>query len=117
MKNLDKAILAQFMGGDEFYRHNIMRSICYTEGVRYVAEEGGAYWLIDKIATSQLDPKIAREEFQVWKLAVTGSTATLTCDDGDGNIVHAEHITYTDFPLSEIELWFTNQMILLPSEN
>jgi len=60
---------------------------------------------------------VAAEEFQVWKLAVRPDrTATLTCDDGNGNIVFTKEIKYTDFPLDEITLYFTNKVIHLPSE-
>jgi hypothetical protein len=34
-----------------------------------------------------------------------------------GNAVYRKRIEYTDFPLAEIELYFTNGVILLPSEN
>jgi uncharacterized protein DUF6876 len=39
--------------------------------------------------------------FQLWKLAVDldRHTATLTCDDGNGNIVFSKQIEFTDFPL------------------
>ena len=43
-------------------------------------------------------------------------TATLACDDGNGNIVYSKQIEFTDFPLDEISLYFTNGVILLPIE-
>lgn len=109
--------LSQFTGTDHYYRHGLCRNITYTDGVKYVAETAGAYWLIDKIATNQLEPKIRREEFQAWKLRVNDSAGVLTCDDGNGNIVHSEEITFTDFPLDEIDLWVEGTVILLPSEH
>jgi Family of unknown function (DUF6876) len=45
-----------------------------------------------------------------------GHTATLTCEDGNGKAVYSKAIEYTDFPLPEIALYFTNSTILLPSE-
>ena len=57
------------------------------------------------------------EAFQVWKLKVNADrTAALTCDDGNGNILHTQEIAFTDFPLDEIKLYFTDNTILLPSE-
>jgi len=32
---------------------------------------------------------------------------TLTCDDGNGNIVYRQERDFTDFPLPEIALYFT----------
>jgi hypothetical protein len=78
---------------------------------KYVAEQAGAYWLLDEIAFAQRgDKNVAGEEFQLWKLM-------LTCEDGNGNAVYSKAIEYTDFPLPELALYFTNSVILLPSEN
>lgn len=115
--SITHADLGQFTGTDHHYRHGLCRSITYTDGVRYLAENAGAYWLVDKIATNQLRPRIKREEFQSWKLKVDGTQAVLTCDDGNGNIVHREKIDFTDFPLDHIELWVEGTVILLPSEH
>jgi hypothetical protein len=45
-----------------------------------------------------------------------GQTATLTCDDRNGNIVFTKRIEFTDFPLEKITLYYANKTILLPSE-
>ena len=64
----------------------------------------------------------AREKFQVWTLKVhLDSTAELTCGDGGkagkkSKTVFRKAIAFTDFPLPEIELWFTDGVILLPGE-
>ena len=57
----------------------------FTDGAKHVADEGSAYWLLDIIAIAQrYQPRIAGEEFQVWKLAVRPDrSATLTCEDGN----------------------------------
>lgn len=116
---LTHADLSQFTGSETFYRHGLMRNVVYTEGVQYLAERASAYWLIDKVATLQMEPKVRAEAFQAWKLDVTGSTATLACDDGNGNIVYSERIDYTDFPLDTVSLWAVqgeHRTIMLPSE-
>ena len=86
-------------------------------GAQYLAEHGGAYWLLDEIAIIQpYNKAVSAEEFQV-KLAVgPDRTATLTCDDGNGNIVFTKEIEFADFPLDEITLYFANNVIHLPSE-
>ncbi|SFK90008.1 DUF6876 family protein [Methylocapsa palsarum] len=117
-KTLTKADLAQFTGTDNWYRHGLVRDVLYTDGVAYVAQTAGAYWLIDEIAFAQRGEKrVASEEFQFWKLKVKPDhTATLTCEDGNGRAVFSKVIEYTDFPLEEIGFYFTNKTILLPSE-
>lgn len=110
--------LRQFTGSDNWYRHGINRSVLYTDGARYLAEKGGAYWLLDTIAIAQQhEQRVNREEFQVWKLQVRPDrSATVQCDDGNGNIVYTQEIPFTDFPLDEVMLYFANNVIHLPSE-
>jgi hypothetical protein len=117
-KSLNAADLAQFTGSEQWYRHGIVRDVLFTDGAKYVADAGGAYWLLDEIALAQrYEKSVAGEEFQLWKLKVhSDRTATLTCDDGNGNVVFTKAIEYTDFPLPEIALYFINKTILLPSE-
>lgn len=118
--NVQKALpdLGQFTGSETWYRHGLVPGVVYTEGVRYVVEKAGAHWLIDKIATLQMDPVVAHNPFQVWKLEITEGVqgATLTMEDGDNNKVYTEDIDFTDFPEPGITLWFTDKTILLPGE-
>jgi hypothetical protein len=118
-KSLTAADLRHFTGTEKWYRHPFVRTVLYTDGVQYVAEKGGAYWLIDDIAFAQRGNKrVAAEEFQLWRLRVhPNHTGTLTCEDGNGKVVFTKALTFTDFPLEEITLYFTNGVILLPSEN
>jgi hypothetical protein len=44
------------------------------------------------------EKKVPAEPFQVWKLAVSGNTATLVCEDGNDNRVFSKDIPFTDFP-------------------
>jgi hypothetical protein len=117
-KVLTHSDLRQFTGSERWFRHSTLRKILYTEGVQYLVEKGEAYWLLDKIAANQLEPKIRAEEFQVWKLKVNENcTGTVTAEDGDGNVIHSEDIRWTDFPLDQVELWVEGNTILLPSEH
>lgn len=47
--------LAQFTGSECWYRHPLYPSITYTDAAQYVAEAGGAYWLLDAIVSHQHD--------------------------------------------------------------
>jgi hypothetical protein len=119
ISKLTKADLKQFTGTEYYYRHSINRRVLFTDGVKYLADKAGAYWLLDEIALiQQYDRRVAVEEFQVWTLSVgADDTASLKCDDGNGNVVFSKDIEFTDFPLDEIELWFANDVIYLPSEH
>jgi hypothetical protein len=119
---ITKDDLRQFTGSTQWFRHSLNRAVLYTEGAQYLAEHAGAYWLLDEIAIAQrYERNLKGQPFQVWKLTVSNSTATLACDDGNGKTLFAKHIDYTDFPLPEIELWVEDDggctVILLPSEH
>lgn len=113
--------LRQFTGTERYYRHTLSgRAFKYTDGVKYLADTAGAYWLIDEIVFSnQAEIEQECEGFQSWKLKLgENNTAVLTCDDGNSNVVYRKDITFTDFPLPEIELWVEGgDVILLPSEH
>lgn len=114
---LTENTLRQFTGSEQWYRHGINRNVSFTDGAKFVADEGGAYWLLDTIALCQMEPCVKAEEFQVWKLSVNPDrTATIACGDGNGNVVYTQQVPFTDFPLDEITLWFVNNVIHLPSE-
>lgn len=114
---LKKEDLAQFTGTEQWYQHAIVRSVKYTDGAKYVAETGGAYWLLDQIAIAQrFELRLKTEAFQVWKLTVMNGRAVLRCEDGNDNVLLTEKIPFTGFPLDEITLWYASGVIMLPSE-
>jgi hypothetical protein len=94
--------LAGYTGSDEIYRHSLVASFNYTEGVRKFAIEAGngAYWLLDILATEPVITRFVRQEgFALVLLKITGSKATLTVDDGNGSApVFTQEIKYTDCP-------------------
>jgi len=117
-KTLTKSALQEFTGTEQWYRHSLVPTVLYTDGARYVAQNGGAYWLLDEIAIAQAHiPAVTSEEFQVWTLMVNDEqSATLTCEDGNKQTVFTKPIPFTDFPLDKITFWYCNRVILLPSE-
>jgi hypothetical protein len=125
-----EAALPHFTGSEEY--HSVVYPwlrdcpLLLTDGAKYMADNAGvigntAYWLIDTIASYQREKKIATQEFQVWKLVVTGTQGKVTCDDGDNHILITQEIPFVDFALDEISLYAIREqgagiVILLPSE-
>ena len=107
----------QFTGGDNFFAHKLNRNILYTEGVRQMAEDCGAYWLIDIIASYQYG-RVKSQPFQTWKLTLnkTGNGAKIVCEDGNENKIVSQRIPFTVFKYKEATLWCVDGTILLPSE-
>jgi hypothetical protein len=115
---LTRAELTQFTGTENWYRHALVRTVLYTDGVQYLAERAGAHWLIDEIALAQrYQPEVAAEEFQLWRLTVHDDRrAILACENGNGDVVLTKEIPFTDFPFDEIKLYSVSNTIMLPSE-
>jgi len=116
---LTEADLAQFTGTSTYYQH--LLGVQYTDGVHYLAERAGAYWLIDAIASWQIDPRVHRDpmlqRIQFWKLVVNDDrSALLVCERDEGDIAVSQEIPFTDFPLKQVRLYFQNGVVLLPSE-
>ena len=116
---LSQADLRQFTGTERWYRHGLNRNVLFTDGAKYVADQADAYWLLDLIALAQRCQKsVSRAPFQVWALAVRpDNSACVTVEDGNYNRLWAHTIPYTDFPIAGITLWFSNNVIYLPSEH
>lgn len=122
--------LGRFTGSQVFYRHPLNRRVVYTEGVQFLAEAAGAYWLVDAIASYfgtdlmraviEADRRIAN--FQVWSLEVVESRAvlTMTADAGVPTAI-SQPIGFTDFPLERVDIWagFDGETwtLYLPSEH
>lgn len=121
----------QFTGDLERYRHPLKPYVIYTPGVKYVAVEGEAHWLIDAIASyfGTVPMEIAMfndariQSLQFWRLDVNeNNTAALTAraDSGVEPFVRQE-IPFTDFPLDHVDIWAgfdgTYWTLYLPSEH
>lgn len=122
--------LKSFTGDLERYRHPLVRRVIYTPGVKFVAEHGGAYWLIDELAfyiadaafvkACKRDPRI--RDIHFWSLKVADQRGTLAARvDSDVEPFYTKQIEYTDFPLDQIDVWAAydgeHWTLYLPSEH
>lgn len=111
-----QAGLGQFYCSEVYYEHWLGRLV-YTEGVKFLAENAGAYWLLDAIASYQPQPEVASEPFQIWTLVVKDRSGTLSMRaDSNRPVLVSQEIEFTDFPLPEFKLWLTDGVLILPSE-
>ena len=126
-----KTELSQFNGTENYYKHSL--GFSYTDGINFLAENAECYWLLDAIGSYQhklrLNPML--RDFQLWLLVVGNNhpfikpeaecMAVLTCWEdtpvkGKKPAV-SQQIHLTDFPLSEIKLYFEFGVLLLPTEH
>jgi len=110
--------LAQFCGTETWWKHWTGR-ITFTDGVKFLAEKAGAFWLIDLVASHQT-ARLRQEEFQLWILAVDRdktpmAVATCQADTGKPLLVRQE-IDHTDFPLPSVKLYLVDGVLMLPNE-
>jgi hypothetical protein len=113
----DPSMLSHFTGNEHYYRLN--RRCLITDGIKYLADEGGTYWLLDAAASYLLELGIS-DWFVLVRLVVNHSKAVLTLEDGNGAVHASQQIPFTDFSLAEQVMyacWDRNQWVLmLPSE-
>ena len=113
-----RASLRTFTGTTEYYQHP--SGMRFTDGVHFLAETAGAYWLLDLIASWQ--PKVLRDpwlqEFQLWELFVRDDkSATLVCSRDSEDKAFQQEIEFTDFPLEYVKLYVERGVVLLPAEH
>ena len=82
------------------YQHWTKRLV-FTSGIHALAEEHGAFWLIDVVASHNgHNARLRQEEFQLWRLRLNGKggcTVSAHRDSGEPAIV-SQDIEYTDYP-------------------
>jgi hypothetical protein len=111
--------LAQFICTENYYRYSpLFRNFILTDGTKYLADEAGAYWLMDAIASHI--GSYRQDTFVVANLQKRPADWLLTIDDGNGKAYVKQEIEFSDFPLDSIKLYVCKQddmwVILLPSE-
>jgi hypothetical protein len=109
-----RSALPHFHGTQQWHRYSpLFRQALLTDGVLFLCENAGAYWLADAICShiftdrKKFSPQA--NPMQFWKLTVKDSKATLTCRDGGklgapSIVLARQEIEYSDFPLDEIEV-------------
>lgn len=118
MKNEQELLaeLRHFTGTTQWFHLPQFRNYRYTDGIRYLAQNAECYWLLETIFSNQLIGEIRVQPFQFWRVFVEDSSAVIKVEDGKKNLVKEFKIEYTDFPIKEFSLWFTDGVLLLPTE-
>lgn len=110
--------LKQFTGTEQYLRIN--KQVVITDGVGYLAEEAGSWWLLDLFSSYLGTIDKIKHPFVCLTLNVNDSQAKTVIDDGNGNVLAEQEIEYTDFPLATIKLyacWAQKfWVVMLPSE-
>lgn len=106
--------LAQFTGSENVYFNPLFKQFQYTEGVKFVSDNGCAWLVIDILAHLQTNRQLREEGFLVFKM--NKAEKKLTIEDGDYNVLASQDYICCDLPVDEVVIWFANGTLLLPSE-
>ncbi len=126
---LENKLALHYNGTNNYYSYPL-GNFTFTDGVKTLADEGGgggAYWLIDIIASYQRDKKMQKacNGFQVWKFKkdAVGKGFIVNCYDGNSEVaIISQKGEYADLQLDEITLWVEDggpdgkPVLMLPSE-
>jgi hypothetical protein len=107
-----------FVGTFAYHTHKIGDlKLLLTDGCDYIRREAESYWLFDSILAYQMDKTVRGLYHQVWRLMKqSDDTWQLTSEDGNNNLIVAQKIQFSDFPLPEITIWIIDGVAMLPSE-
>ena len=111
------ATVAQFTSTAQYWR--VARQFVITDGVKYLAESAACFWVIDAAISHLLEIGTC-DWFVLVRTEVSGSSAVIIYEDGNGSEHARQEIAYTDLPLSSVRLyavWDSERwVIMLPSE-
>lgn len=96
------------------YEH--FRGFFYTDGIRYLADHGNCYWLIDLVGSYQ--HRFRNVSFQLWEIAVnqdSSALVTMAEDLGREPLVR-QAIPWTDFRLRRLSFYCVDRVMMLKSE-
>jgi len=115
--DLELKRLGEFTGTENWYKTT--GGILITDGVKYICDNGYAWFVDDAIAVIITHPKIReylkKEDFLVIKLRLKDSTADMTIEDGRGRVLYKQHYEYTDAK-RDLDLFYSGGVLCLPSE-
>jgi len=112
--------LSGFNGTEQYHKLCIFGGLKFTDGWKYMAEDLGAFWLADIVASVQHNPKIKENQsFIVWSIVVKESEAVvkaMTDTGSEGVTLYTQKINYTDFPEGTFQFYQVGDVVLLKGE-
>jgi hypothetical protein len=106
-----------FIGTQNYYQY---MGVLFTDGIRYIMENGYGWFVTDAIAVIVAHQKIRRhlqkDDFLTIKLKLKGnSEADMIFEDGNYNELYRQHYDFTDAK-KDLKLFYTGNVLMLNSE-
>lgn len=113
-KNLNLDDLSHFTGTIQYY--NVM-GFNVTDGINYIMECGYSWFITDFLSLIATNHKgLKSQEFLSINLKLLeNKKAKMRVTDGNNNILYEQKYEYTN-ALKELNLYFTNKVLLLAQE-
>jgi len=125
MNSQNKHLIEQlqgFCGSTTCYKIPLVKTH-YTEGIKYLADHVQCHWLITDTAVvcKSLRNKssfilVLFKRYSKRVQEQTHKEAKITYANGKGTILFEQEYEYTDFPLDELRLFYTDDRLMLPNE-
>jgi len=111
--DLELKHLPYYVGTQCYY--NVL-GVKVTEGVKYIMDNGYAWFVTDTLAVIVCSPKLRAEPFLSVKLKVKDQEADLSIEDGNDNAFYHQHYDFTDAK-KDLTLFYEYGVLLLASEH
>ena len=118
--------LSGFTGTSEYHKLTMFGGLKFTDGWAHLAQEVGAFWLADIVASVQYKKKVIdNRNFIVWRIVVKDNEAVVDSysdSEEDGTyskdkLIYKQKINYTDFPEGTFEWYQQGDVVLLKEEH
>jgi hypothetical protein len=115
--DLELKALNSYYGTQNYYQY---MGVLFTDGIRYIMENGYSWFVTDAIAIIIAHQKIRRhlqkDDFLTIKLKLKGnSEADMVFEDGNYNELYRQHYDFTDAK-KDLKLFYTGNTLMLASE-
>ena len=106
--------LNHFSGTEQYYKLSFT-PLLSTDGVKYFADTGQAYWLIGDISAIHL---LKRRKYDFIAVTVKSSGGDVIAKYTDGNKYQffKQEYTHSDLPDGEYKFFICNDVLMLASE-
>ena len=103
-------------GSENLWRYSFT-SFIYTDGIKTMAQDCQAYWLIDLIISHQTNQKVNQQPFQVWELKrANNNVFNIVANDGNDNKIASQKIPFSDFCYDSATIWLVDGCLMFPCE-
>ena len=107
-----QAELENFYGTQYYHRLTLTKIVC-TDGVKFFAEKGEAFWCVDDMSIMAIK---LNQPFLAITVTAKNSKAKIVYTDGNNNILKTKRYGYTTLADGEYNFYCTDDVLMLSSE-